>query len=76
MATDRPGASDVRLLALAAEQGRILAHLLALLHREIPLTSHRRVIAVRRATDTWKQGYELGERARKASLNTTPESSG
>lgn len=58
-------ARDVRLLALAAVQGRALAELLRLLGREVRITAHRSVIApaTRRG---WSEGYRLGEAAREA----------
>jgi len=62
---DRPSAADIRQLALAAEQGRILAHLLRLQGKDVPLENYRRFKPVSSRTATWQQGYELGERARR-----------
>lgn len=62
---DRPTAADVRRLALAAEEGRILGQLLRLLGRDVPLESHRRVQAVSRRRETWQEGYDLAEQARR-----------
>jgi Zn-dependent peptidase ImmA (M78 family)/transcriptional regulator with XRE-family HTH domain len=58
--------ADVRLLARAAEAGRILASLLALLGRPPSrLPQLRDVIGVRPRPQPWKQGYALGDKARK-----------
>jgi len=64
-AVETPNPMDVRLLALAAEQGRILGHLMALLRKEIRLQQHKRTIAVRKG-ELWREGYRLGEAAREA----------
>ena len=63
--TDRPSPMDMRCLVLAAEEGRILAHLIGLLGQDVPLEKHRRVSAISESLETWKEGYELGEQARR-----------
>lgn len=62
-AINNPSPTDVRLLALAAEQGRILSRLMALLGREVGLSRHKRAVGIGEG-DIWRQGYELGEAAR------------
>jgi hypothetical protein len=58
-------AHDVRLLARGAELGRIGAFLGQLLgQRESPIRTYRNVLPVRNRPAPWKQGYDLGERAR------------
>jgi Zn-dependent peptidase ImmA (M78 family) len=59
-----PRGSDLRLLALAGEQGRILAHLVTSLGRRVALLGLREVRPPRTSRETWREGYELGERAR------------
>jgi len=68
MVIDRPRGADLRLLALAAEQGRILAHLMASLGRHVELSKHRRLRAPQGDWNTWREGYDFGETAR-ASLH-------
>jgi Zn-dependent peptidase ImmA (M78 family) len=56
----------MRLLAKAAEVGRVSAHLLRQLEqRESPIAASRKVVPVRGRPEPWRQGYELGERARE-----------
>lgn len=64
MAVGGPPGSDLRLLALAAEQGRILSHLLRSLGRHVELFRYRDIRPPQAGKDTWREGYELGERAR------------
>lgn len=61
---DRPSPSDIRMLALAAEQGRILAHLCNLLGTDIPITKHRHLRGIEGKGEIWREGYALGEEAR------------
>ncbi len=68
---DRPNGEDIRVLALAVEQGRILAHLLALLGKPIELAHHRTIHSPSVAQETWREGYTLGEAARSA-LSSEP----
>lgn len=63
---DRPSEADARILALAAELGRILGHLRRLQGRDLPLASLRQVRAVARTTEVWREGYNCGEAARQA----------
>jgi len=65
IAAEDPNPADVRLLALAAEQGRILGHLMGLLGKEIKLQQHKRTVGVQ-GGELWREGYELGEAARTA----------
>ncbi len=58
--------SDRRALALASELGRIGGQLRRLLGREAAIESLRRPKAVAHEPAPWKQGYRLGEAARKA----------
>lgn len=55
---------DVRLMAMAAEQGRILGDLMRGLDREALLERYRRHRPPSREKAPWKAGYELGEAAR------------
>lgn len=64
-ATESPNPTDIRLLALAAEQGRILGHLLALSGKEVKLSRYRRSVGIE-GTELWRQGYNLGESARES----------
>lgn len=64
-AEGNPSPTDVRLLALTAEQGRILGHLMALLGKEIKLQRHKRTVGVQ-GSELWREGYQLGEAARTA----------
>ncbi len=64
-AAESPNPTDIRLLALAAEQGRILGHLLSLSGKTVPLSRYRRSVGVE-GNETWRQGYQLGESAREA----------
>lgn len=64
LVVDRPSGEDIRLLALAVEQGRILAHLMGALGRPVRLAAHRSVRAPQGVGETWREGYELGEEAR------------
>lgn len=63
---DRPAGEDLRLLALAAEQGRILGHLLMLLGRKVGIAAHRAIRGLSPGLETWREGYDLGEQARTA----------
>lgn len=65
---DRPDGRDLRLLALAVEQGRILAHLQGLLDAASPLLAYRRVHPPEATFEAGREGYELGARARQALL--------
>ena len=65
-AIENPSPMDVRLLSLAAEQGRILGHLLGLLEKHVDLRRHKSIAGIERGIDIWRQGYELGETARDA----------
>ena len=66
-AVENPSPDDVRLLALAAEQGRIIGGLMGLLGKEVRLRRHRRVTGIQGGGDElWKEGYGLGEAARSA----------
>jgi len=62
-AVETPNPMDVRLLALGAEQGRILGHLMTLMRKEIRLQQHKHAIGVQ-GGELWRGGYELGEAAR------------
>lgn len=62
-AVEIPNPMDVRLLALAAEQGRILDHLMTLMRKEIRLQRHKHAIGIQ-GGKLWREGYELGEAAR------------
>ncbi len=64
MGVRRPPGADLRLLALAVEQGRVLGHLMALLDRPVELSGHRQVRAPRGKGPPWREGYDLGEAAR------------
>lgn len=64
MALDHPNGGDLRLLSLAVEQGRILAHVGALLGRRSTLAVHRSIRPPLGVRDTWREGYDLGEAAR------------
>ncbi|HEU4539438.1 MAG TPA: XRE family transcriptional regulator [Polyangiaceae bacterium] len=56
---------DASLLARAAEAGRIVAHLSALLGRPAsPVVAARRVLPIAAWPDPWEQGYKLGAKAR------------
>jgi Zn-dependent peptidase ImmA (M78 family) len=59
-----PSPTDVRVLALAAEQGRILGHLMDLLGRPVLLQRHRKIEGLSTTADLWREGYDLGESAR------------
>jgi Zn-dependent peptidase ImmA (M78 family) len=61
---DSPSASDIRTLALAAEQGRILAHLVSLLNKDVPIAKYRKILGVNGTTELWREGYSIGEQAR------------
>lgn len=61
---DTPAPGDLRVLALASEQGRILRELLHALGREIPLSTIQSAAPVVSGHPLWKQGYRLGEKAR------------
>ncbi|MBW2736292.1 MAG: ImmA/IrrE family metallo-endopeptidase [Deltaproteobacteria bacterium] len=63
-AHDSPSSADVRLLALAAEQGRILSDLIGLLGKEVKLRQHRQIMGIQGTLGVWREGYELGESAR------------
>jgi Zn-dependent peptidase ImmA (M78 family) len=63
-------AKDLRALALAAEEGRVLAYLLRLLGRDVSLEPHREVLALGNA-EPWAEGYSLGEGARQRLLGTS-----
>lgn len=63
-AIDPPNPMDVRLLALAAEQGRILGHLMTLMRKDIRLQQHKRTVGIQ-GGELWREGYELGEAARE-----------
>ena len=58
---DRP--ADLRMLALAAEAGRVLGQLWSRLGRPAPLEALRAFKAVN-PSEGWREGYALGERAR------------
>jgi Zn-dependent peptidase ImmA (M78 family) len=66
-----PSPLDVRLLALAAEQGRILGFLLKLLGRQVVLASHRSPAVGQSSHETWKEGYDRGEAARRGLHNVS-----
>lgn len=57
-----PTGHDLRLLALAAEAGAVLAHIAEQLGRYSPILSRREVRAI--DADPARQGYELGAAAR------------
>ncbi|MBN2496933.1 MAG: ImmA/IrrE family metallo-endopeptidase [Deltaproteobacteria bacterium] len=61
---DSPDASDVRILAMAAEMGRILAHLVGMQGEEIAIARHRKILGVGGSAEPWREGYALGEQAR------------
>ncbi len=63
-AIPEPSPQDVRTLALAAEQGRILSHLMRLMGRENTLQQYRNIMGVQGSFELWKAGYDLGEAAR------------
>lgn len=66
--SDEPAltAADLRLLSLAAEVGRLGAHLRNLLELPpSPIGDERLPCAVRAYPDAWEQGYELGRKARR-----------
>ncbi len=63
--------SDLRLLAAAAEVGRLIASLLYMLEKKSHFEQYRRVAGVRRDIPPWRDGYELGEAAR-CSLEVAP----
>jgi Zn-dependent peptidase ImmA (M78 family) len=57
---------DATLLARAAEAGRIVAHLSALLGRPAsPIIAARRVLPIESWPEPWEQGYRLGVQARQ-----------
>jgi Zn-dependent peptidase ImmA (M78 family)/transcriptional regulator with XRE-family HTH domain len=59
-------ARDARLLARAAEAGRVVAELRKLLgESESAVAAHRKLIAVTKSEEPWRQGYELGACARR-----------
>jgi transcriptional regulator with XRE-family HTH domain len=63
----RLAGGDLRLLARAAEAGRILASLKGLLQESSSkLPVHRHVVAPSPAVESWRDGYELGVQARRA----------
>jgi len=68
---DRPAPGDIRTLALAAEQGRTLAHLCTMLGRQIHIADFRQVRGIAGAVELWREGYGLGENARH-SLSAEP----
>ncbi|MCU0681494.1 MAG: ImmA/IrrE family metallo-endopeptidase [Polyangiaceae bacterium] len=56
---------DASLLARAAEAGRIVARLSALLGRPVsPIVAARRVLPITAWPEPWEQGYKLGAKAR------------
>lgn len=55
--------TDLRMLALAAETGRVLGQLWSRLERPMPLENLRAFKAVD-AGEGWREGYTLGEEAR------------
>lgn len=58
-------ASDVRLLARAAEVGRVCAELRDLLETgPSPVAEHRKPMAVTKSAEPWREGYDLGSEAR------------
>jgi len=57
---------DYRLLADAAEAGRILGDLCSRLGKPPRLAQHRRTTALSSTQEPWEQGYALGEAARSA----------
>ena len=58
---------DLRILALAAEVGRVVHGLWKQGGEQYPLEAHRsRAGLVQDDSQTWMQGYDLGERARMA----------
>jgi Zn-dependent peptidase ImmA (M78 family) len=59
-----PAAGDLRLLAIAAEIGRIGGFLAETLGRSIDLRRLRSIEAVSAKEKPWRQGYRLGEQAR------------
>jgi len=60
-------AHDVRLLARAAELGRVGAYLCnALEMPPLGFSAARRPLAVRPQPEAWRQGYELGKEARRS----------
>ncbi len=61
---DSPSAGDIRILALAAEQGRILAHLVKLLNKDVRIANYRNILGVEGTKELWREGYSIGERAR------------
>lgn len=65
-ALEHPNPLDTRILALAAEQGRILGHLSHLVGKDIKLKRHRHIRGIEQNSEHWKEGYELGEAAREA----------
>jgi len=64
-------AADLRLLALAAEAGRIGGFLARDLSVPIRLEDARRAHPVQEDTPPWKQGYLLGEAARRRLVPTS-----
>jgi transcriptional regulator with XRE-family HTH domain/Zn-dependent peptidase ImmA (M78 family) len=56
---------DARLLALAAECGRIGAALARMLGRALPITAAREIRGINARPPAWKQGYTLGSAARQ-----------
>ena len=61
-----PSPLDVRTLALAAEQGRILGQLMQLMGKEVKLRRRRHIAGIQGTLELWEGGYELGESARAA----------
>jgi Zn-dependent peptidase ImmA (M78 family) len=61
---DSPSPDDVRTLSLAAEQGRILAHLLNILGETVPIQKWRDLRGIEGAVEIWQEGYALGEEDR------------
>jgi Zn-dependent peptidase ImmA (M78 family) len=63
--------SDARLLARAAEAGEICAELRALLGKGAsPVAECRKPMAVTKAIEPWREGYDFGSRARENLLPT------
>ena len=66
MVSEHPSGDDLRLLALAVEQGRILGHLIQQLGRTVRVQDGREIRPPEGPRETWREGYQLGERARDA----------
>ena len=63
---EKISSADARTLARAAEAGRIHAFLWEKLGRPAsPVTAARRVTAIKARPAPWRQGYDLGEAARR-----------